>query len=336
MLMFAEQVVSKDRVAIGSYWCEPHWSEFNFPAYPVGLQIDFSKSNFVARQMVLGMGWNKERPIALPNALTHTNNDYPFVEIAGAFESGEMESRRLSGEQVDHHGPSLLLERLKTDTGSLINVRQRVESGAELSFQQATCNDEGRQIELRAKMNPLPIQLGELGASVTLGERKLRVERIEGQFPEQIRNCEVQFSPVGVNDFPVRITVKDAQDSLRSVSCSSFQHLSGEQVDKAIDHIWSHARFDNSEIAWRELLLRYWLQQPDLVSEADKNNLRRLKERFSNGFAVEAKTGDRLKLAHMLTMISLILGETQSADLWFDTKWSFIYDDIIYDNQFYH
>ena len=108
----------------------------------------------------------------------------------------------------------------------------------------------------------------------------------------------------------VAVRTADEEKVLRSSRMSNFRQveLNSDQISKSA-HTFSS--FDSQDWKCREMLLKYWTEDPAEVEAEDLKVLRQLRTHFEEVSVVGKTSGEKLRRVNMLLQIDWMLGDSE-------------------------
>ena len=341
VMLFVRYLVSPDSYRASIIWAEPHISGLNYPIYPPTTIIDSNRTSLrISNEVKSQYNETYAKPLGKRDVFRYMFNDYPISNIRFAETEG-LSSRvfakdlaQLSepdetgwqtahiAEPTDANNLTRELARLdiKAESGhinsmKLLDAKDRLikSIGYEYSTENGLPFLKKQNIQLAERPFMVGYQSG--GIRLTVNGRQQLIKQILTVQHAGSRKCNVDYETKKIGDksvsLPVNIAVYsgDGKNKLRSSRLMNFKQveLNGENTDKSIQDC---ASFDISEKVVREMLVKYWMENPEEVAEDDSAKMRELQKHFekvnTGDFA-----GDQLRRINMLLQLDWILGDKE-------------------------
>lgn len=341
VVLFARYWVSARSYRMAVVWAEPHGGSLNFPIYAPTLSMASGPNAFViSHQFQHLYDAVFPKPLERRGPFKHQFNSYSLADTrfaeqeALAFrvyaedlkglakDDGEREQvLEIAGEARNARSQRGLTRlKARTSRGRLDEVQLFDPNGRLLKTVDYAYagNKDGRSrlIQERASLPEELITVGfnGPGPTITIAGEKRQYGQLETARHEGGRRCVVDYEvhKVGSRDLslPVHVGVHsgDQRTLLRCVRLYNFVAW-GRTPDQIEDDVHRYGGFDVNDVRCRDMLLKYWMKNPQDIAPADTNVLGALRTRFAGGPVVGASVGQQLKHVNTLLQLGWLLGD---------------------------
>lgn len=340
-LLFVRYVVSPDSYKASIIWAEPHIGLLNYPIYPPTTMIDsnstgFSIFNEVNSQYNAGF----PKPLGDRGVFKYMFGDYPISSIR--FAEGEALFSRIytndlskfsEPDNKDWQTIELPETRDANSAGrevtklsiqakdSRINSLKLFDSNELLikSIDYEYSTDKGssflKKQNIQLAERPFAVGFQSGGIKLTVNGRERMIKEMLSVHHSGSRKCTVDYETKKIGDkllsLPVRVVVYsgDGKKILRSSTMMNFKQVdsNNNKADRLANNTVS---FDDNEKIVREMLLKYWMANPEKIEKDDLTKMRQMKKHFEDSFAGNF-AGDKLRRINMLLQLDWILGDSK-------------------------
>ena len=340
VLLFVRYLVTPDSYKASIIWAEPHVSALNYSIYPPTTIIDSNDTNFSIRNEVNSQfNANYPKPIEKRDVFRFMFNDYPIGNIRFA-ETEALTSRIYESDLAKISEPNNNWQTIEiaesNDTNSIAREVAKLDIQAEsgrinnmklldakdklikiIDYEYSMENGLALLKKQNIQLGARPFMVGYQGGGVklTVNGREQLIKQILSVQHAGSRNCTVDYETKKIGDkslsLPVNIVVYsgDGKNKLRSSRLMNFKQvqLNSENIDKLIQDC---ASFDENEKVVREMLVKYWMENPEKVTEDDLTKMNKLQKHFEELTAGDF-AGDQLRRINMLLQLDWILGDKE-------------------------
>ena len=350
VVIFARYWVSPEAYRAAVVWAEPYAGSLNFPVYPPTLNVAADPNAFsIAHQFQHMYDGAFTRPLGPRGPFYHKFNSYRLSDMRlaeqdaldlrirlddigllkdAALPNGErtLDISRPTGPDKSPSAPAKLkvraaegqieqLQLLDSDDGLLKAIE----------YEYAKQNDTTLLQRQNVLLPERPITVGfkGQGPKITIDGQTRQYSQLETKHHAGGRKCIVEYQPVEIAGrnvpLPASITVHtaDANSLLRSARLFNYttSNLTPEQIKKAAAKF---SLYDPDLAKSRELLIKYWLEDPKDIPQADATALERIHARFSQESPAANTPGEQLRRANVLMKTDWMLGDSPRLETHFE------------------
>lgn len=340
-VLFVRYFVSPDYYKASIIWAEPHIGTLNYPIYPPTTIIDSNDKSFsIFNEVNNQYNANYSKPIGKRDVFRYMFGDYPIGDIRFA-ESETLASRIYTDDLAKLSEPNNNdWQNITIPESSDANSMSREVAGLNIQIKNSRIDalklldSKGNLIKnidyeySTEKESPFlkkqNIQLAERPFMVGYqsGGRKIIRNGQEQMITEMLsvhhagsRKCTVDYEQIKIGDKPLSLPVRvavytgDGKTILRSSRMMNYKQVILNN-NKDANSIKDCASFNEIEKQVREMLLKYWMENPEKIEKDDLTKMRQMQKHFENtspgNFA-----GDQLRRINMLLQLDWILGDNK-------------------------
>jgi hypothetical protein len=154
------------------------------------------------------------------------------------------------------------------------------------------------------------------GIKVSMNGQERMIKEVLSTHHAGSRKCTVDYQAMKIGDkiisLPVNMIVYsgDGKNILHTSRLMNFKQveLNKDNTDKSkIDS----AAFDENEKLVREMLLKYWMKNPETIEKEDLPKMRQAQKHFAD-LSAKDFAGDQLRRVNMLLQLDWILGDSEN------------------------
>lgn len=349
--LFVRYWVTSDAITLGIIWTEPHIPTAYFPLYPVTLTMSTNKERFrVSSQTDPLINATLAKPINPRGVFRYMFGDYPVTNLSVA--EREALSTRLyrddfreiskkpdpnglhkidlsQGKKAGHPDRSVAKAKARVSAGQLTSLDlldgdERLLKNVRYDYGTDKGDPRLRQQKVSLPEMTIPVGLQSGSIQVTRGEKKRTYTEFESNYRQGGRECIVDYAATAIGDkravMPTKIGVRNASTGLplRGAHLVNFKPFDGK-IDK-IEEIAKEACHFGSKIQnCRRVAVKYWLKDPGIVTEEDRNTLKMLETHFTRCETGTQAVGEELRRINMLLQITWVLGDKDQLARHFQT-----------------
>ncbi len=340
VLLFVRYLVSQKSYKTSIIWAEPHVGTLNYPIYPPTTIIDSNDKSFsIINQINNKFNTNYSKPIGKRGTFKYMFGDYPIGDIRFT-ESEALDSRIYNNDLIKLSEPNNNWQTIDVpkakDSNSMIrevaklniqadnrriNALKLLDSKGYLIKSIDYEYSDEKDTPLLKKQNVLlperPFKIGfqKGGIKLTINGQEQVIKEMVSAHHKGNRKCTVDYEQIKIGDKSISLPVKvnvysgDGKTLLRASKLMNFKQVNLEENENN-NSINDFASFDKNEIYVREMLSKYWMENPEKIANDDFDKIRKIQKQF-NETTVGAFAGDELRRINMLLQLDWILGDNK-------------------------
>jgi hypothetical protein len=240
--------------------------------------------------------------------LSEPNNNWQTIDIS-EFKDANNTFREVAKLNIQSDGK--FIKALK-----LLDSKERLIKSImyEYSTENGTSFLKRQNIELAERPFLMGFNTG--GIKVSMNGQERMIKEVLSTHHAGSRKCTVDYQKMKIGDklisLPVNMAVysSDGKNILCTSRLMNFKQveLNKDNTDKSKK---DSASFDENEKQVREMLLKYWMKNPEKIEKEDLIKMRQIQKHFED-LTVKDFAGDQLRRINMLLQIDWILGDREN------------------------